>query len=66
MTRPLLLCTDLDRTLLPNGEAPESPGARSHFRAFVAQAAITLVYVNGRHQGLVRSAIAEFALPPPD
>ena len=30
--RPLLLCTDLDRTLLPNGTAPESPRARALFR----------------------------------
>ncbi len=28
MTRPaLLLCTDMDRTLLPNGDAEESPQA---------------------------------------
>ncbi len=31
MSAPLLLCTDLDRTLLPNGEAPESSRAREVF-----------------------------------
>ncbi|MCI5126782.1 MAG: haloacid dehalogenase, partial [Candidatus Electrothrix sp. AR5] len=29
----LLVCTDLDRTLLPNGPQPESPGARPAFAA---------------------------------
>ena len=32
MTGKLLLCTDLDRTLLPNGESPESERARPLFR----------------------------------
>ena len=31
MSACLLLCTDLDRTLLPNGEQPESPQARTLF-----------------------------------
>ena len=31
MSAHLLLCTDLDRTLLPNGEQPESPPARALF-----------------------------------
>lgn len=64
--RPLLLCTDLDRTLIPNGAEPESPHARPRFRRFVAQPEVTLAYVSGRHQGLVREAIAEYDLPLPD
>jgi sucrose-6F-phosphate phosphohydrolase len=66
MTRPLLLCTDLDRTLIPNGSEPESVDARPRFRRFVANPGITLAYVSGRHQGLVRQAIAEYDLPEPD
>lgn len=66
MTRPLLLCTDLDRTLIPNGTAPESPAARPRFKRFVAKVGVTLVYVTGRHQGLVREAIADYELPTPD
>ena len=31
MTRRLLIATDLDRTLLPNGPQTESPGARELF-----------------------------------
>ncbi|EGV17832.1 HAD-IIB family hydrolase [Thiocapsa marina] len=64
--KPLLLCTDLDRTLIPNGAEPESPDARPRFRDFVSQPEVTLAYVTGRHQGLVREAIAEYDLPVPD
>jgi HAD superfamily hydrolase (TIGR01484 family) len=63
--KPLLLCTDLDRTLIPNGAEPESPDARPRFRRFVSRPEVTLVYVTGRHQGLVREAIAEYDLPVP-
>lgn len=66
MSRPLLLCTDLDRTLIPNGEAPESPRARPLFRALVQLPEVALAYVSGRHQALVRAAIADWGLPVPD
>lgn len=65
MSRPLLLCTDLDRTLIPNGREPESPDARPRFRRFVANAGVTLAYVTGRHQALVQQAIIEYDLPEP-
>ncbi len=61
----LLLCTDLDRTLLPNGLQPESPGARQRFNQLVAHPGVTLVYVTGRDQGLVEEAIGEYQLPQP-
>lgn len=63
---PLLLCTDLDRTLIPNGREPESPGARECFRRFVAETDLTLAYVSGRHRTLVEEAIRDYGLPPPD
>lgn len=66
MTQSLLLCTDLDRTLIPNGEAPESPDARPRLARLVARPEVTLVYVTGRHLSLVREAIAEYQLPVPD
>ncbi|MBK1701437.1 HAD-IIB family hydrolase [Thiococcus pfennigii] len=62
----LLLCTDLDRTLLPNGAAPESPAARPRLRALAAREEVTLVYVTGRHRELIEAAIAEYGLPAPD
>lgn len=62
----LLICTDLDRTLLPNGPQPESPGARDHFAALAARPEVTLAYVSGRHRALVEQAIADYQLPRPD
>jgi hypothetical protein len=66
MNTPLLVCTDLDRTLIPNGAEPESPHAREVFHALAALPDITLAYVSGRDQGLVRDAIHEYRLPLPD
>lgn len=63
---PILLATDLDRTLLPNGAQPESPLARPRFRRFAALPEVQLVYVTGRHKALVEQAMAEFDLPMPD
>lgn len=65
-TRRILLATDLDRTLLPNGDAPESPGARAAFARVAARPEVALAYVTGRHRALVEDAIAEYALPRPD
>lgn len=62
----LLLCTDLDRTLLPNGPQEESSGARDRFSQLAAQPGVTLVYVTGRHRRLVEDAIEEYRLPQPD
>jgi sucrose-6F-phosphate phosphohydrolase len=62
----LLLCTDLDRTLLPNGPQAESAGARDRFRQLVTQPGVTLVYVTGRDRKLVEDAIDEYRLPQPD
>ncbi len=66
MSERLLLCTDLDRTLLPNGNEPESAGARAQFTALTQQPGIILAYVTGRHRALVREAIADYRLPQPD
>jgi len=62
----LLLCTDLDRTLLPNGDAPESPAARPLFRRLAERPDVTLAYVSGRHLGLLQEAIRDYDLPQPD
>lgn len=66
MSRPLLLCTDLDRTLLPNGPQPESPQARPLFSRLAAHAGVSLAYVTGRHRALVLEAIEQYQLPLPD
>lgn len=62
----ILLCTDLDRTLIPNGIQPESPSAKVRFKNLVARKEVTLAYVTGRHRALIEQAILEFDLPQPD
>lgn len=66
MSARLLICTDLDRTLIPNGPQSESPQARSHFARLVARPEVTLAYVTGRHRALVQQALAHYRLPDPD
>ena len=66
MTTARLLATDLDRTLLPNGTAPESKHARTRFARFVEERGLTLAFVTGRRRELVRDAITEWSLPEPD
>ncbi|MEW6765336.1 MAG: HAD-IIB family hydrolase [Pseudomonadota bacterium] len=66
MKPALLLCTDLDRTLMPNGEPPESPLARPLFRRLAERPDVTLAYVSGRHLGLLHEAIETYDLPVPD
>ncbi len=62
----LLLCTDMDRTVIPNGDQPEHPLARNQFYRFCQRPEVTLAYVTGRHQALVQEAIREYVLPEPD
>ncbi|WP_297526823.1 HAD-IIB family hydrolase [Thiohalobacter sp.] len=62
----ILLCTDLDRTLLPNGPAPESPLARPLFHHLVEHEPLLLAYVSGRNRSLIEAAIREWDLPLPD
>lgn len=62
----LLIGTDLDRTLLPNGEAPESAGARDRFRLLGELPEVRLVYVTGRDPDLVNEAIETWNVPVPD
>ena len=60
------LCTDLDRTLLPNGPDQEPPGARGALRDHLARHDVRLAYVTGRDVGRVRDAIERWSLPVPD
>jgi sucrose-6-phosphatase len=61
-----LLCTDIDRTLIPNGSQPESPAAKALFRRLVGHREVTLAFVTGRHRALIEQAISEFELPQPN
>jgi len=66
VTETLLVATDLDRTLLPNGPQAESPGARQLFARLMGDKRIRLAYVTGRHRALVEEAIDSWSLPRPD
>lgn len=66
MDTDILLCSDLDRTILPNGPQPESPQARPRLRRLAQRPEIILVYVSGRDLALLKQAIREFEIPLPD
>lgn len=65
MSARYLLCSDLDRTLLPNGREPESPEARPMLRRLAARQEILLAYVSGRDERLLRQAITDYGIPEP-
>ena len=62
----ILLCSDLDRTLIPNGYQEESADARAVFRLLAEHSNLYLAYVSGRDRKLILGAIEEFYLPVPD
>jgi len=62
----ILICSDLDRTIIPNGYQEESAHARAVFRLLAEQSNISLAYVSGRDKKLILDAIEEFYLPLPD
>jgi HAD superfamily hydrolase (TIGR01484 family) len=66
MANALLICTDLDGTLIAKGTAGKPGEARARFDALVARPEIILAYVSGRHLALVQQAIDEYRLPVPD
>ena len=63
--KTILLCSDMDRTVIPNGEAEESPQARQRFTRLASHPDVNLVYVTGRDRRLVKTAIDQYALPTP-
>lgn len=60
-----LLCTDLDRTLLPNGEQAESASARPVLWHLLDTFNCALAYVSGRDIDGVVQAIEEYDLAVP-
>ena len=62
----LMICTDLDRTLIPNGPEPETIYARRLFSQLVKKPKTVLVFVTGRHKELILDAIHNYDLPQPD
>ena len=64
--RRILLCSDLDRTLLPNGPQPESPDVRPLLHRLADRPNLELVYVTGRDRELIWEAIRNYDLPLPN
>ena len=62
----ILLCSDLDRTILPNGTQPESPNARRLLKRFAERSETTLAYVSGRSLALLQEAVESYNIPLPD
>ncbi|WP_321325699.1 PfkB family carbohydrate kinase [Thiomicrorhabdus sp.] len=62
----LLLCTDMDRTVIPNGMQQEALNARENLTQFCDLPSVSLVYVTGRHLGLMQQAVTEYQLPQAD
>lgn len=60
----MILATDLDRTLFPNGAQP-ADDSMPRLADFIARRGITLVYVTGRNLQQIREGIGEFAPPLP-
>lgn len=66
INKQILLCTDMDRTVIPNGPQEESSAARAAFRHLVQTANLSLAYVSGRDLGRVLAAIDAYHLPLPN
>ena len=64
--KPVMLCSDLDRTIIPNGHQPESRQARPLLRQLAQRPELILVYVTGRDTMLITEAIKTYRLPLPD
>jgi hypothetical protein len=62
----ILLCSDLDRTLIPNGRVKESPQARFLFAHLATYPKLRLAYVSGRCTRLIQELLNTFDLPEPD
>lgn len=62
----VLICSDLDRTILPNGAQPESPMARVLLERLANRSEVILTYVSGRNKKLLLQAIEEYRIPMPD
>lgn len=62
----ILIFSDLDRTIIPNGFREESAQARPVLRRIAEYPHIYLVYVSGGDKKFILAAIEEVYLPTPD
>lgn len=64
-SRPRVLATDLDGTLIPLADHAASRHDLKRLRALLASESIPLAFVTGRHLAIVEEAIQEHDLPLP-
>jgi len=60
-----VIATDLDRTLLPNGNQ-EYDGSMNLFSDIVRKKGLALIYVTGRNLEEINDAVEEYKIPPAD
>ncbi|MGM5482982.1 MAG: HAD family hydrolase, partial [Nanobdellota archaeon] len=65
MIKNILIGTDLDRTLIPNG-VQEYDGSMDIFKRILKQRNFKLAFATGRNLRLVKEAMNEYDLPFPD
>ncbi|MCC5789027.1 MAG: HAD-IIB family hydrolase [Opitutales bacterium] len=61
-----ILCTDLDRTLFPNGQHAAEPESMNDFVRFVRDRKFRLIYNSGRSKDEILEGVTEFGSPYPD
>ncbi len=60
-----LIATDLDRTLIPNGNSKEDKNSMNIFKSLLKKNGISLIFITGRPKYLVKDAIERYKLPEP-
>lgn len=61
-----IIATDLDRTLIPDGNEPLSKSGMKIFKKILEKKKFKLVFVTGRNKGLILEGIKKYSLPKPD
>jgi sucrose-6-phosphatase len=60
-----IIATDLDRTLIPNGNHSGDEGAMNVFDKLLKKNKVSLIYVTGRTEYLIKNAMKKYKLPKP-
>ena len=61
-----IIATDLDRTLMPNGNHVLSKGAMQRFAKELKKNKVRLIYVSGRYERLIYDGMKRYNLPKPN
>ena len=61
-----IIATDLDRTLMPNGNHRLSKGAMEYFKKALKKNGVKLIYVTGRYKRMIKDGMKRYKTPKPD